>query len=69
MGEKVVKDLVHKYVTLDDECQKIVDTPSFQRLKNIKQLTAGYLFPSATHTRFEHSLGVMKLALDFFFYN
>ncbi|MGL5051857.1 MAG: HD domain-containing protein [Fusobacteriaceae bacterium] len=63
---KVVKDLVHEYVTLDKECQKIVDTPSFQRLKNIKQLTAGYLFPSATHTRFEHSLGVMKLAMDFF---
>ncbi|MGL5904352.1 MAG: HD domain-containing protein, partial [Cetobacterium sp.] len=65
-GTKVVKDLVHEYVTLDDECQKIIDTPSFQRLKNIKQLTAGYLFPSATHTRFEHSLGVMKLAMDFF---
>lgn len=66
MSEKVVKDLIHKYITLDSECQKIIDTPSFQRLKNIKQLTAGYLFPSATHTRFEHSLGVMKLALDFF---
>ncbi|WP_047394893.1 HD domain-containing protein [Cetobacterium sp. ZOR0034] len=64
---KVIKDLVHEYVTLDEECQKIIDTPSFQRLKNIKQLTAGYLFPSATHTRFEHSLGVMKLAMDFFY--
>lgn len=63
---KIIKDLVHEYIILEEEDVKIIDTPEFQRLKRVKQLTATYLFPSATHTRFEHSLGVMKLALDFY---
>ena len=66
MGKKVIKDLIHSYITIDIDVQKIVDTPSFQRLKRIKQLTCEYLFPSLNHTRYEHSLGVMKLACDFF---
>ena len=66
MGNKVIKDLIHSYITIDIDVQKIVDTPSFQRLKRIKQLTCEYLFPSLNHTRYEHSLGVMKLACDFF---
>jgi len=42
---------------------KIVNSPSFQRLRKIKQLGSTYLvFPSANHNRFEHSLGVLKAA-------
>ena len=39
MGKKVIKDLIHSYIIIDTDVQKIVDTPSFQRLKRIKQLT------------------------------
>ncbi|MGL6066824.1 MAG: HD domain-containing protein [Cetobacterium sp.] len=63
---KIIKDLVHTYIEVDHITQKIIDTPQFQRLKKIKQLTASTLFPSANHTRFDHSLGVMKLSQDFF---
>jgi len=38
----------------------ILDTPLIQRLRRIKQTAFGYLiFPSATHSRFEHTLGVI----------
>ncbi len=63
---RIIKDLVHEYIEISEEVKRVIDTPSFQRLKNISQLTSYHLFPSVNHTRFEHSLGVMKLAMDFF---
>ena len=45
---------------------RLIDSPHFQRLKQIPQL--GFVrsvYPSATHTRFEHSLGVYHLALRY----
>jgi HD superfamily phosphohydrolase len=58
-----VKDSVHDYISLDPLAQDLVDTPEFQRLRHIKQLsTVRLVYPSANHTRFEHSLGVYHLA-------
>ena len=52
---KTIHDQIHGYIELQDICIKIIDTPEFQRLRDIKQLgVCHYLFPSATHTRFEH---------------
>ena len=42
---------------------QVIDTSTVQRLRRIKALgAASILYPSANHTRFEHSLGVMHLA-------
>ena len=43
-----------------------VDTAEFQRLRNITQLgLAGRIYPGATHTRFEHALGVFHNSLRY----
>lgn len=58
-----IKDPIHSFITVPPLCELFLDTVEFNRLRNIKQLgLAYYVYPSATHTRFEHSLGVMHLA-------
>lgn len=60
---KVFNDPIHGHVALHPLLIKIIDTPQFQRLRNIKQLGGTYfVFPGASHNRFEHSLGVGYLA-------
>ncbi|XP_051994005.1 uncharacterized protein LOC127651977 [Xyrauchen texanus] len=61
--KKIFNDPIHGQIELHPLLVKIIDTRQFQRLRHIKQLGAKYLvFPGATHTRFEHSLGVAYLA-------
>lgn len=52
---------VHGFITYSENERKIIDHWTFQRLRRIKQLALTYyIYPGATHTRFEHSLGVME---------
>ncbi|XP_076855178.1 deoxynucleoside triphosphate triphosphohydrolase SAMHD1-like isoform X2 [Brachyhypopomus gauderio] len=60
---KVFNDPIHGHIELHPLLVKIIDTPHFQRLRNIKQLGGGYyVFPGASHNRFEHCIGVAHLA-------
>lgn len=58
-----ITDPVHKYIRLTELEREIIDTSVFQRLRRIKQLAGAHLvYPSAQHSRFEHSLGAMYVA-------
>ena len=58
-----IHDNIHGYIDLDPIASAIIDTDVFQRLRNIHQTGCLYLvFPTATHTRFEHSIGTYHLA-------
>jgi HD superfamily phosphohydrolase len=60
---KVIGDPIHHMITVDDAVLQVIDTPEFQRLRDLKQLgTAYYVFPGASHNRFEHSIGVSHLS-------
>ena len=57
------RDPIHTFVTVSSDERDVIDSGPFQRLRHIHQLATTYLvYPSATHRRFEHSLGVMELA-------
>ncbi|EFJ23929.1 hypothetical protein SELMODRAFT_102606 [Selaginella moellendorffii] len=61
--DKVILDNLHGNTYVDPLSLKFVDSLQFQRLRDIKQLGLCYLvYPGASHSRFEHSLGVYKLA-------
>ncbi|KAM8753758.1 deoxynucleoside triphosphate triphosphohydrolase SAMHD1-like [Acanthopagrus schlegelii] len=60
---KVFNDPIHGHLELHPLLIKIIDTPQFQRLRFIKQLGGAYfVYPGASHNRFEHSIGVAHLA-------
>jgi uncharacterized protein len=60
---EVVRDPLWNTIRLDPTAVALIDTPEFQRLRHIRQLGLAYLvYPGATHTRFDHALGVYHLA-------
>lgn len=67
---KTIRDAVHGDIFVSGEFLRIIDTPEFQRLHRIRQLSTAYsLFPTAQHTRFSHSIGtyhVMQLLIKHF---
>uniref|UniRef100_A0A336KJM9 CSON012397 protein n=1 Tax=Culicoides sonorensis TaxID=179676 RepID=A0A336KJM9_CULSO len=57
-------DVIHGKVQYPGYVKTLIETEEFQRLRHLKQLgTSSQVFYSATHTRYEHSLGVCYLAL------
>lgn len=60
---KIINDPVHGFVTIpSDFIFDLIEHPFFQRLRRIKQLgLTHYVFPGATHTRFQHTIGALHL--------
>jgi hypothetical protein len=57
-----INDNIYGAIKLQGKEKEIVDLPIFQRLRGIQQQGLAYLvFPSAVHTRFSHSLGVLHI--------
>ncbi|MEX0907528.1 MAG: HD domain-containing protein, partial [Gemmatimonadota bacterium] len=62
-GAITIRDPLWDTVHIDPVARAIIDTPTFQRLRYIKQLGHAHLvYPGATHTRFDHAVGVYHLA-------
>jgi HD superfamily phosphohydrolase len=61
--EKVIREAVSGYQVLKPHEYLLLDSPVVQRLRYIHQTALAYLvYPTANHTRFDHSLGVAKTA-------
>ena len=57
-----VRDVIYGFVKFDEQERDIINHPAFQRLRRIRQLSlTDMVYSGATHTRFEHSIGVMQL--------
>jgi HD superfamily phosphohydrolase len=63
LGAVTIRDPLWNAIKIDPVAMRIVDARAFQRLRHIKQLGHAHLvYPGATHTRFDHALGVYHLA-------
>lgn len=61
--KKIINDPVHGFVNIPSEfIFDLMEHPYFQRLRRIMQLgLTHYVFPGATHTRFQHTVGALHL--------
>jgi len=61
---KLIVDCIHGAIRLTKREVDVIDTPSFQRLRRLKQLAmAQMVYPTATHTRFAHSIGALAMMI------
>ncbi len=65
----LIADPIYHYILMTDRVEgeeterDVIDTPWVQRLRRIFQLqSARWVYPSAEHTRFQHSLGTLHIA-------
>lgn len=58
-----IRENIHGTINVSHFEDLVIGHPLVQRMRRIKQLAfLQYVFPGASHSRFEHSLGVMHLA-------
>jgi len=58
-----IRDPIHGYIYVNEDEKEIIDSPIFQRLRRIRQLSGAHItYPGAQHSRFEHLIGSMYLA-------
>ena len=64
MNEKVFRDPVHNYITVNHQIiYDLINSKEFQRLRRVKQVsTTVFTFHGAEHSRFSHCLGVYEIA-------
>ena len=60
--QKIIIDPVHGDIGLSELETSLIDSPTFQRLRRLKQLGfASMVYPNASYSRFAHSLGVLHV--------
>jgi hypothetical protein len=61
--DTIIRDPLWNNIRVDPLAMRLVDTPVFQRLRYVRQLGLAYfVYPGASHSRFEHALGTYNLA-------
>lgn len=71
MKIRIIRDALWSDIDISDPLIKdLIDTPLFQRLRRIKMTSfANFTYPSATASRFEHSISAMHLLKQEHFQN